>query len=406
MDNFLKLKLLNKNFPPYIWAWFHKYKHHEEITSDESITIENTYGQKFSKFDIFGNTEQAQYEGRNKIPMSLFNTMVSQGSNNSYDSTNHRITYSSDNTSFSGYYKVLQNLVVDTTYTLSFDIRGTAGKKVLLGWDGTPQTYTLKANYERVSYNYTATVEAKPIIFFSQTTVNGGLGTNEYMEFDNVMLTTNGSSDYEIYVGGTASPNPSYPQTINNVTGDNTIIVSNEDGTEYQEVTFPLGTSKMYDDDYLADDGIHHVMGEVILDGSNDENWSFVGSYNRFQILVDNFVSPEPTIIANIICNKLIATTKNNIAFENNKISGADANQNRIIIRIDNTITSVAELRAWLSNNPITVQYELAQEVIEPYTTAQQTAWNDIKALYTYLDYTLITQTNDDLPFILKVIVN
>ena len=158
--------------------------------------------------------------------------------------------------------------------------------------------------------------------------------------------------------------------------------------------------------DYLANNGIHHVMSEVVFDGSSDEVWSYVGSYNRFQVVVNNFISPEVTTVANIICNKLIATTKNNLAIENNKISGSDANEHRMMIRIDNTITSLEELRTWLSNNPITVQYKLSQEVVEPYTQAQQEAWNAIKKLHTYLDYTQISQTNDGLSFILKVSVN
>ena len=41
--------------------------------------------------------------------------------------------------------------------------------------------------------------------------------------------------------------------------------------------------------------------------------------------------------------------------------------------------STVAELKTWLSNNPITVEYELAEEEIVPYTETQQEAWEKLR---------------------------
>lgn len=48
-----------------------------------------------------------------------------------------------------------------------------------------------------------------------------------YVTFNNMMISTTGGN-YEPYTGGIASPNPSYPQTIHTISGDNTIKVENK----------------------------------------------------------------------------------------------------------------------------------------------------------------------------------
>lgn len=161
-------------------------------------------------------------------------------------------------------------------------------------------------------------------------------------------------------------------------------------------VTFPLATGqKLMLGDTLEDDGVHHKRGQVVLDGSDDENWN-LGSYNRFDIQIPNFKAPDTSVIADILCNRLIKTAKNQVAFEDNKISAADKNSSAIIIRIDDTMTTVSELRTYLQENSIIVEYPLETETIEPYTSAQQTAYNKLKEMQSYYDLTYVVGSSDN----------
>ena len=63
-----------------------------------------------------------------------------------------------------------------------------------------------------------------------------------------------------------------------------------------------------------------------------------------------------------------------------------------LCFRIDE-FTTLADFKAYLAEQysngtPVEVEYELANEVIEQYTEAQQTAYNQIKALRTYKNVT------------------
>ena len=180
---------------------------------------------------------------------------------------------------------------------------------------------------------------------------------------------------------------------------------------EEQTVTFPLSTGQyMAEGDYLADDGIHHKWGQVVLNGDNGtitlmENsngysrWRFTGLQNTLSLKSPN----------NFICNKLRLVPQSEAGQMNQEcIVKRTSDANFQIVLLNSRLTEVTEsaLNSYLSANNMLVQYELATETIEPYTEAQATAWNAIKELHTYLDYTQVSQTNDGLPFILKVSVN
>lgn len=166
----------------------------------------------------------------------------------------------------------------------------------------------------------------------------------------------------------------------------------------HQQQTLPFTLSqgqKMYKGSYLADDGIHHVRGEVVFDGSDDENWRII-TYNRCSVDVVNFKAPGNNAVADILCNRLLKTSKNSIASATNAISGGEAGASTIMIRIDDTITTVLELKALLVEKPLTVEYPLAEEVIDPYTETQQAQYNAIKKAISYKGQTNITLTSSD----------
>lgn len=170
--------------------------------------------------------------------------------------------------------------------------------------------------------------------------------------------------------------------------------------TEYepyksQIAYFPLAEGqKLMEGSYLADDGVHNVRKQVVLDGSDDENWTANGTSQGYGIVIGNIGgNTNGTIASDVLCNKLTCVPQNKV-FNGSAINGVASlggTVNKIYVRFDSSITTVTLLRSKLAENPITVEYELTEEEIVPYTEEQQEAWNKIKALTTYKNITNIT---------------
>ncbi len=148
---------------------------------------------------------------------------------------------------------------------------------------------------------------------------------------------------------------------------------------------------------------LEEKIGEITFNGL--ENWGSVGSYQRYVTTISDFTSPSESSIASILCDKLKATTKNNIYSVDNAISGGDINTHQMFVRINDTITSVELLKTFLSNNPLLVYYQLSTPT---YTKIEGTLAEQLEAVwraYSYKGQTNINQVNNDLPFELDVSV-
>lgn len=153
--------------------------------------------------------------------------------------------------------------------------------------------------------------------------------------------------------------------------------------------------------DSIESDGIHRKIGVITLDGS--EKWAM-----NNDLETDNFIAAYYTLTDRkqktyAICNKLISKQYVDILVDglisveclryDNQAIYFIINKNRLA---SNTLD---DFKVWLSENPIIVQYELAEEVIEPFTNEQQTAYNVItNELKSYKGITHIFSTNDISP--------
>ena len=147
--------------------------------------------------------------------------------------------------------------------------------------------------------------------------------------------------------------------------------------TEY----FPLSEGqKLMKNSYLADDGTHHKRKQVVLDGT-ETGWYTLA--NQTGTNTSYFCIPISDMkkASTLICDKFI-----NRAVWNTDEEGIQSIiDNYIRLRINTSRAStVAELKTWLSNNPIIVEYELAEEEIVPYTETQKEAWEKIKNMILY----------------------
>lgn len=170
-----------------------------------------------------------------------------------------------------------------------------------------------------------------------------------------------------------------------------------------KQVTFPLATGqKMYKGDYLADDGIHHVRKEVVLNGTENFTSHPLGE-NSYQLLLNDLAFDKDLIFAQSNCFKGIAQ-KNRVTSASNVIystDGVGAGNYAIVIR-NTTFSTLNAFKTWLATQyqngtPVEVEYKLAEEVIDPYTETQQIAWNKLQKLETYKNTTIVYTSSDDL---------
>lgn len=159
------------------------------------------------------------------------------------------------------------------------------------------------------------------------------------------------------------------------------MVVTDYEPHQQQTEYFPLSEGqKLMEGSYLADDGVHHSRKQVVLDGT-ETGWYTLA--NQTGTNTSYFCIPISDMkkASTLICDKFI----NRGVWNTDEEAIQSIIDNFIRLRINTSRAStVAELKTWLSNNPITVEYELAEEEIVPYTETQKEAWEKIKNLIFY----------------------
>lgn len=170
------------------------------------------------------------------------------------------------------------------------------------------------------------------------------------------------------------------------------------DSTEYekhqeQSFTFPLSKGqKLYENSHTSSDGIHYKKLRVVYDGT--ENWQNAG--NGIVLGATCFYVEKPMNVDNVcLCSHFKCFRKANGLFLGNFLN--------LYISTDTGITTIGDFKIWLSEQkeagiPLTVEYELAEEVIESYTEEQQEAYNQIQQSCTYKNKTYIFSEDEIVP--------
>ena len=112
---------------------------------------------------------------------------------------------------------------------------------------------------------------------------------------------------------------------------------------------------------------VDRKVGTVVLDGSDDENWTLNGSNQGYGIVINDVGgNSDSSIISGGYCDCLSETIQNNIysGRKDNVFATLGGTVHKIYVRYNSSITSIALLKEQLNSQPIIVQYELA----EPYT--------------------------------------
>ena len=204
-----------------------KYILSEILNNILPITLENTAPEyPFNIFEIQGNTFQQTYTGKNlfninNIPNTTYqtvsnDTLIINGEN--YSNTNKKLS------------ELAPSLTIGKTYCLNL-ISNASDHSTMLYLTGSGISW-----YINVAKEMTQAMLDSNVVFYG--------GDNKSATISNIQIEEGTSAtSYEPYVGGIPSPNPSFPQNVEVVTGENSIVVSNKNMFDITKLVMTSNTT-------------------------------------------------------------------------------------------------------------------------------------------------------------------
>lgn len=220
------------------------------------------------------------------------------------------------------------------------------------------------------------------------------------------------ATSYEPYTGGIPAPNPDYPETVNVVSGVQTVTVS-DGGSNTQTYTIDLGATELckigtYQDKIYKSGGdwyVHKEFGKYTFDGS--ETITYNSSNHGFTINPTNL----PNYFPNIADPPMIGLSTH---FKVNNTTSTWTSDNTIGLssagvfwcKAISFATSLQDCTTWLTNNTPTVYYTLATSTDTKITDA--TLISELEAVLNASTYDgetdiEITATGTNLPAPLQI---
>ena len=194
--------------------------------SGDSAFIDNTEAEKFKSVELLGQTSQTTYTGKNKWYIADQTTSSNSVSITIKDGeiTLHGTADDNAVVSFTpnpeivlnGTYK-LNQIYVSGTYSggsgANINVRNKATSSLIAG-----------VGLANSNVNASVPINSDTSVLFA-IFITTGSSFNNFKIKPQLTLGTTADYNFEQYVGGVPSPNPSYPQPVNVVSGDNSIEV-------------------------------------------------------------------------------------------------------------------------------------------------------------------------------------
>lgn len=371
------------------------------VETEQATEITVTDAMKYSrnKLELFGNTEQIQYTGKNLANLSISNQVPS--------TTNGELV------TFGG--GVCTELIeIDNTKDIVFSYSQTERRQKYVFFYDENQNYLgyslgMQTNW-RLSGNQNYSNSKYVRIRFDSK------GTTSWCQLEYNSTAT----DYEPYVGGQPSPNPDYPQDVHVVTGENIIHVNN---TNYPINLGSIELCKIGDyQDYLYKENgnwyKYGAVGNVVLDGSeNWDSWYMVRNCIGFYYYKGNLLNnnPEGRINNRAFCDKLTESAtwselKDGLV-EKFKICGLGVAYIAIAVNVNRLADystkdkAISSIKKYLSDNNILILYILATPTVTQIT--DPTLISQLDTIYEHLQLSKgknhITVTASDLKPYMKL---
>ena len=379
------------------------YTNWPKVTGENtSLTLNNTKKGKLTT-TLKGNTSQDTTTGKNITNIDIYlggsvnNTTGAVSLNSgisSFTNTNGVITFTTT-AEYRGTYSEIIEVKPTTTYTLSYN-KLTSGITyyATIYWYDDNQTFISR---EAIYDTKTSPANAKYSRLFIYIS---SIGTASIKEIQLELGST--ATDYEKYTGGIPAPNPSYPEDVNVVSGNNTIIIGDGTNSTNYSINLPSGMELCkigtYQDYFYKDSGkwyLHKEIGKWQIPNNaggynSSNNWYYLG-FSNFDNIKTDFTTG--------FCNYLTLYVSD-FATDTTKIGFSRNGTTHLVIRNTNCLDQSA-YRTWFTNNDIYVYIPLATPTNTEITDNTLIGQLDT-IMYSYDTQTNITQTNADIPFIIS----
>lgn len=355
-----------------------------------------------------GDTFQQTYSGKNLIPYpyasSSSSPRVSAGIT-FIDNGDGTITINgqNDGTGNSIYYLVgggnTLTLPAGTYYANASAMYPTGGTITM--YDG--------SSYRGLSLSNPSITLTQQTTFTSvyyQITRNNTLSLDN-VKFYPIMSSVSGETvdNWEPYVGGTASPNPDYPQDVQTVTGTQTVTIS-DGNNQSEDFTVRLGSLELCKigtyQDYIYKSGddwyVHKETGKYTFTGS--ESWSTNSSWNYDNTSIYIIGGSYSASGSSFYCNYFTYSSTTYSQDKNGIFSIVWTN--RLAYRVNNSIApTVDDFKTWVSTHNLITYYQLATPIDTQITDS--TLIGELEAIHEWMTrYGYQASVTGNLPMIIR----
>lgn len=295
--------------------------------SGEEVTLEKTAELDFVKPPLpRGNTKQNTTTGKNLLNTSNANTTTVNGVT-SYRSNG--VYYLSGTNTKTGATWVLPNtqntdlpvFEIGQTYTMSF--KGTMPNGIYVQLNAvstsTGTQYSIgsvKNTIPSVTFTIDSDYSRTAQLFIGIQ----GATTNADCNFAIQIEKGSTATSYEPYTGGQPSPNPSYPQEVEVVTGNVEVTISNENNTESKTLPVSLGNIELCKignyQDYLY---------------KNNGKWYKYGAIGKLTITSVSSVGTASTGIKYALVGSVRIASASSFIYCSNYVNSTDSTKNNSI---------------------------------------------------------------------------
>lgn len=320
-------------------------------TPSTNVVVNN--GIDLDDVEMLGDTYQQTYSGKN-LARNAYQSPVTLNGVTFTSNADGTITANGTATAGINFYlngDDTRYRIAEGTYTLSAGVTS-SDSTYFVFIDGTSSVYWNSIYDARL----TQTVPSGGIDISARIVVRSGAVLNNVV-FKLQLEAGSTATSFEPFVGGTASPNPDYPQNIQVVTGEQTVTVSGDN--QNQNYTVNLGTIELckigtYQDKiYKSGDDwyVHKETGNQDMSGLSGINVISTGNF-----VVSGFNSNYGAVIGEMLSNILTYSATD---WEKVGKFGIAVSGNLWAMTGDSTITN-ANIATWLSDKGAVVYYALA----------------------------------------------
>lgn len=254
--------------------------------SGTNIELDGTIaGGAIESVEVYGDTEQTTYSGKNLL--NITKGTFTQNGITFTQNPDGSVTMNGTSTG-NAYYEMNNTAASQTTitsgvgYTLSIgDVTLPSGQVVVQIRKTNPNVVYAAVSNKSASFTAPETTTT-----FTYIGVYGSGVTLNNVTIYPMLEVGSSMTPFEPYVGGTASPNPDYPQEVQTVTGRQVVTIS-DGGSESQEYEINLGKNLLpfTDQDFTLKGVRYYVQnGTLYLDGTSQGE-----TYGNDQQFKNNF---------------------------------------------------------------------------------------------------------------------